>query len=102
MIDKATKPPAPDAAASQAQTTGSGSVGGQQMPSVGRIVHVRDWSKGQAEHDVAAAIVTKVESPTTVSVTVFPDQGPPYWQHGLELDEPGKLTAGKWQWPTRY
>lgn len=83
--------------------TGSGTAGAKppQMPSIGRIVHVRDWSQGQQEPEIAAALITKVHSPTCINVRVFPDCGVPYSQTSIELDAPNTLTPGKWQWPTR-
>lgn len=109
MNDK-TRPTAGSGDASGQQTsagtgtgTGAGQVGAAapQQPSIGRIVHVRDWSRGQDPAVIAAALVTTVHSPTCINVTVFPDGAAPYCQTSLALGAPGELKPGEWQWPTR-
>lgn len=66
---------------------------GRPVPSVGRIVHYRYG--GQC----VAGIVLRVDSPTDLTLQVFPVDGTP-GQVWAGQDDDGR-ESGTWHWPER-
>jgi hypothetical protein len=84
------------------ERTGAGTAqSAPQVPTIGRIVHVRDCSNGQGADGIAPAIVNRVWNDKTINVTVWPDNAPAYHMSRIRQSSPGTLRENEWQWPTR-
>jgi hypothetical protein len=79
-----------------------------QTPSLGRIVHVPMDPTMNNGADVAAAVITRVWSPTTVNLRVLADGESLLWRtsstyaddlDAIDADDPTRLN--RWTWPPR-
>lgn len=74
---------------------------GEQVPSVGRIVHYRQTSD---EYDLLqpfAAIITFVHSAELVNLTVFDHDGGRLSRIAVKLSVGQATKPGCWNWPPR-
>ena len=79
-----------------------------QRPTVGRIVHFYTSNKPPRSlrpvdrHGPFAAIVTDVNEETrSVTITVLPPAGEPFWVHGVRHKNDSARGSRFWEWPPR-